>query len=354
MSNFEKIVQTEKITENNDSVILSIVIPSFNSAKLLSRCILALENQSAKKSSFEITVVDDGSTDETVVMLEKFQAITELNLQWKTINNSGPATARNAGIAISSGQWIGFLDADVIPNPSWVETAFELLTNNPNTGAFEGRTEVTQKGRATPFTHQTENNEGGRYPTCNLIVRKNLAHFHQAYKIPFREDTDLAFSILESGYPIKFVPELTVEHPPLPSSYKRPFTLARRYYYDGLLARRFPSRYHNDLDAHKILGLNIPHLKRKLYVTFMLSQIIFLGGIVFGFSGSEIMLIGFSYLVIFSATAAGGLRYANLKELSLTEWLLYILQLQFLPWVMSFSLLRGWFDFRHEGEFSAV
>ena len=185
--------------DNNNSVILSIVIPSYNSAKLLSRCIFALENQSAKKAYFEITVADDGSTDETVEMLENFQARTELKLQWTTIKNSGPATARNAGVKISSGPWIGFLDADVIPNPDWVETALKLIRNHPTSGALEGRTEVTQRGRATPFTHQTANTEGGRYPTCNLIVRKNLAHFHQAYKIPFREDTDLAFSILESG-----------------------------------------------------------------------------------------------------------------------------------------------------------
>jgi len=354
MSNFENVIQKEKSTDNNDSVILSIVIPSYNSAKLLSRCISALENQSAKKAYFEITVANDGSTDETVEMLENFKAKTELKLQWTTIKNSGPATARNAGVAITSGPWIGFLDADVIPHPDWVETALELIRSNPNAGAFEGRTEVTQRGRATPFTHQTGNTEGGRYPTCNLIVRKNLAHFHQAYKIPFREDTDLAFSILESGYPIIFASELAVEHPPLESSYSRPFILARRYYYDGLLARRFPSRYHNELDAHKILGLKIPHLKRKLYAIFMLSQIIFLTGILAGFSGSEIMLIGVSYLMIFAATAAGGLRYANLKELSLKDWLVYFFQLQLIPWVMSYSLFRGWLDFRHEPEFSDV
>ena len=353
MSNLKNVIQAEKNKDNYDSVILSIVIPSYNSVKLLSRCINALENQSAKKVFFEIAITDDGSTDETLEMLGAFKSRSELNLQWINIKNSGPATARNTGISISSGIWIGFLDADVIPHPDWVETALELIRDNPNAGAFEGRTKVTQRGRATPFTHQTENYEGGRYLTCNLIVRKNLAHFHQAYKIPFREDTDLAFSILESGYPIIFASELAVEHPPLASSYSRPFILARRYYYDGLLARRFPSRYHDQLDAHKILGLKIPHLKRKLYAIFMLSQIIFLTGIIDGFSGSEILLIGVSYIIIFAATAAGGLRYANLKELSLKDWLVYFLQQQLLPWVMSYSLFHGWLDFRHEPKFSA-
>ena len=123
MSNFENVIKKEKNTDNNDSVILSIVIPSYNSAKLLSRCISALDNQSAKKTFFEITVADDGSTDETVEMLKNFKARSELKLQWTTIKNSGPATARSAGVTISSGTWIGFIDADVIPHPDWVETA---------------------------------------------------------------------------------------------------------------------------------------------------------------------------------------------------------------------------------------
>ena len=84
MSNFENVIQKEKNTDNNDSVILSIVIPSYNSAKMLSRCISALDNQSAKKAFFEITVADDGSTDETLEMLEKFDQKTFCNLpSWK-------------------------------------------------------------------------------------------------------------------------------------------------------------------------------------------------------------------------------------------------------------------------------
>ncbi len=353
MSNLKNLIQTEKNKDNYDSVILSIVIPSYNSVKLLSRCINALENQSAKKTFFEIAIADDGSTDETLEMLRTFKSRSELNLQWTNIKNSGPATARNTGISISSGTWIGFLDADVIPHPDWVETALKLIRENPSAGAFEGLTKVTQRKRATPFTHQTENTKGGRYLTCNLIVRKNLAHFHQSYKIPFREDTDLAFSILESGYPIIFSSKLVVEHPPLEPSYSRPFFLAQRYYYDGLLARRFPSRYHKELDAQKILGLKIPHLKRKLYAVFMLTQIIFLTGILAGFSGYEIIFIGILYLLIFVVTAAAGLRYANLKELSLKDWLVYFFQQQILPWVMGYSLFRGWLDFRHETKFSS-
>ena len=354
MSKKDKNVVPDSTPESNTNAnIFSIVIPAYNSVKLLSRCLEALEKQSAPKAEFEVTVADDGSTDETLEMLSQFKAQTELNLQWTSIPNSGPGNARNAGVAKSAGSWIGFIDADVIPDLDWVKNAIQLIQQKPDAGAFEGRTEVTQRNLATPFTHQTENTDGGRYPTCNFLVRRNLASFHPAYLIPFREDTDLAFSILASGYSIIFAPELIVEHPPLSSSYSRPLVLARRYYYDGLLARRFPSRYQLELDAHQIFGLKIPHLKRKLYAIFVLSQIVFLAALLFGSSASGMLLPLSAYLAGLCVTAGASLRYANLRDLSLQDWLVFVSQLHVLPWVMGYSLLRGWLDFRGEPEFSA-
>ena len=350
----ENVVPDSTPESNTNANIFSIVIPAYNSVKLLSRCLEALEKQSAPKAEFEVTVADDGSTDETLEMLSQFKAQTELNLQWTSIPNSGPGNARNAGVAKSAGSWIGFIDADVIPGPDWVKNAIQLIQQKPDAGAFEGRTEVTQRNLATPFTHQTENTDGGRYPTCNFLVRRNLASFHPAYLIPFREDTDLAFSILASGYSIIFAPELIVEHPPLSSSYSRPLLLARRYYYDGLLARRFPSRYQLELDAHQMFGLKIPHLKRKLYAIFVLSQIVFLAALLFGSSASGMLLPLSAYLAGLCLTAGASLRYANLMDLSLQDWLVFVSQLHVLPWVMGYSLLRGWFDFRGEPEFSAA
>ena len=322
---------------------------------MLLRALEALEKQSASITEFEVTVADDGSTDETLEMLSLFKERTELNLQWTSIPNSGPGNARNAGVAKSSGSWIGFIDADVIPDTDWVQNAIQLIQQKPDAGAFEGRTEVTQRYLATPFTHQTENTDGGRYPTCNLLVRRHLANFNSAYRIPFyfREDTDLAFSILSSGYSIIFAPELIVEHPPLSSSYSRPLDLARRYYYDGLLARRFPKRYRLELDAHKIFGLKIPHLKRKLYSIFVLSQIVFIAALLFGSSAREMFLPLIAYISGLCLTTGASLRYAKLKDLSLQDWLVFVFQLHFLPWVMGYSLLRGWIDFRGEEEFLA-
>ena len=332
--------------------ILSIVIPSFNSSNLLFRCLRSLENQSAPKSDFEVIVVDDGSTDGTVEMLTKFELQTNLNLQWNSIINSGPGNARNVGVKISTGLWIGFMDADVIPHFNWVESAVKLINQKSSAGAFEGRTEVNPRSCSTPFTHQTENLDGGRYPTCNFVVRRNLAHFHPAYEIPFREDSDLAFSILSSGYKIIFAPELIVEHPPLAPDYSRPFALARRYYYDGLLARRFPYLYKLELDAHYFFGFKIPHLKRKLYTFFALSQIILIGKVLYDFEGGIFPLFLFFYFLGVFTSSMVNLRYSNLRNLSFQDWLVFFTQLNIIPWIMGYSLFRGWRDFRREPKFS--
>tara|TARA_Y100001970_G_C14235655_1_gene861616 strand:- start:262 stop:1371 length:1110 start_codon:yes stop_codon:yes gene_type:complete len=349
---FEKKNNKESIPGKNfKPADFSIVIPTFNSVNLLLRCLEALEKQSAHKSKFEVVVSDDGSSDKTVETLSEFQTKTKLNFKWTTILNSGPGNARNAGVKISSGSWIGFLDADVIPNYNWVDNSIKLIQKNPYAGAFEGCTKVSQREIATPFSHQTENLNGGRYPTCNFLVRRSLARFYSAYKIPFREDTDLAFSILESGYEIIFSPELIVEHPPLPSKYSRPIFLARRYYYDGLLARRFPYRYRLELDSHQILGIKIPHLKKKLFTIFAVSQIILLY-VLTSEINSFILPSVFFYVTNIFVSAATSLRFSNLMILSLKDWLVFFVQLNIIPWIMGYSLIRGWYDFRKEKEFS--
>jgi hypothetical protein len=52
-------------------------------------------------------------------------------------------------------------------------------------------------------------------------------------------------------------------------------------------------------------------------------------------------------------TAGASLRFANMRDLSLKDWLVFICQQHVLPWVMGYSLFRGWLDFRGEPEYSA-
>jgi glycosyltransferase involved in cell wall biosynthesis len=83
---------------------ISVVIPAYNAARFLPRCLESVFAQTLKP--LEVIVVDDGSTDNTAAVAEELGA-TVLRRP-----NGGPGAARNAGIQFASGEWIALLDAD--------------------------------------------------------------------------------------------------------------------------------------------------------------------------------------------------------------------------------------------------
>lgn len=97
---------------------LSIVIPTFNRRERLGRVLRALEGQSVEKDTFEVVVVDDGSSDQTAEWLE--QQKFDFTLRVLRQANGGPAAARNAGVAASNHSIVLFLDDDVVPSSDLV------------------------------------------------------------------------------------------------------------------------------------------------------------------------------------------------------------------------------------------
>jgi hypothetical protein len=304
-------------------------------------------------SSFEVIVVNDGSTDDTAKMLEKFHQQTHLQLRILNQHRSGPGRARNAGAALAHSNWIGLLDADVQASPNWVEAALTWIHNHPGAGAIEGQTLVGNREHITPLTHQTENCQGGRYPTCNLLVRKQFCYFHSGYQIPFREDTDLAFSILEGGFSIPFAQNLLVHHPPLAPKASRPTQLAKRYFFDGLLNRRFPWRAAQQLDAHHVCGLQISNLKKWGYSLIALMQMMILVSVIFLPTTQLPILV---LLIIYASGTLLSYRLLlhswDLRHWGLSQFIAYSQRIHLLPWAMIKALLRGYWHFRGTQRFS--
>lgn len=91
------------------SLLFSIIIPTFNRVLALERCLNSLLLQNYK--NFEVIICDDGSTDNTFEMVEKFRG--QINLRYYYNENwGGPAKPRNLGLSVASGKWICFLDSD--------------------------------------------------------------------------------------------------------------------------------------------------------------------------------------------------------------------------------------------------
>lgn len=93
---------------------VSIVVPVFNGASTIGDMLQALVHQSWKPASLEILVVDNGSTDETCAVVERFD-VTVL-----TEATRGPAAARNRGLRHAGGELIVHVDADTLPTRTWL------------------------------------------------------------------------------------------------------------------------------------------------------------------------------------------------------------------------------------------
>jgi glycosyltransferase involved in cell wall biosynthesis len=95
---------------------ISIIVPTYQAADVIRRCVSALSDQSVARERYEILVVDDGSTDGTVAAARDAGADRVL-----TLSHGGPAVARNAGVEAAAGDLVLFTDADCVPASDWVE-----------------------------------------------------------------------------------------------------------------------------------------------------------------------------------------------------------------------------------------
>ena len=100
--------------------LISIIVPVYNVEKYLNRCIDSIINQTYK--NIEIILVDDGSTDDSGKICDEY-LIKEPRVKVLHKSNGGLSSARNAGIDICKGRYIGFVDSD-----DWIEsTMYEIL-----------------------------------------------------------------------------------------------------------------------------------------------------------------------------------------------------------------------------------
>ena len=94
---------------NMQRPLVSIIVPVYNVEKYLERCIQSLVRQTL--NDIEIILVDDGSSDSSGLLCDKF-AERDRRIQVVHKENGGLSSARNAGLEIASGRYVGFVDSD--------------------------------------------------------------------------------------------------------------------------------------------------------------------------------------------------------------------------------------------------
>lgn len=105
---------------------VSIIIPVFNVEKYLEECIKSALNQTY--SDIEIIAVNDGSTDKSLQILEKFSDKIKIISK----DNGGKASAFNQGLKFANGEWVKPLDSDDILYPTAIEDLIEEMEKNVN------------------------------------------------------------------------------------------------------------------------------------------------------------------------------------------------------------------------------
>jgi glycosyltransferase involved in cell wall biosynthesis len=110
---------------------VSVVIPLFNKATTIRRAVLSVLAQT--EPAFELIVVDDGSTDDSMARLS---TITDSRLRLMGQDNAGPGAARNAGAAHGTAPLLAFLDADDDWEPAFLSRAVAALERQPECAAF--------------------------------------------------------------------------------------------------------------------------------------------------------------------------------------------------------------------------
>lgn len=130
---YDMIVQKNKFTSTNKSTYVpkeiktSIIVPVYNVAPYLATCLDSLVNQTLK--DIEIICVDDGSTDGSLELLEKYAA-TDNRIVLLKQPNSGQGTARNHGLKVARGKYIQFLDSDDFYELDCCEKLYDIMENN--------------------------------------------------------------------------------------------------------------------------------------------------------------------------------------------------------------------------------
>jgi glycosyltransferase involved in cell wall biosynthesis len=107
-------------------MLISVIVPVYNVEKYLHRCIDSILTQT--NSDLEVILINDGSTDKSLEICEFF-AVLDKRIKIINQENKGPAAARNAGINVAKGVYIGFVDADDFIEPAMYENMMNIAKN---------------------------------------------------------------------------------------------------------------------------------------------------------------------------------------------------------------------------------
>jgi glycosyltransferase involved in cell wall biosynthesis len=236
-------------------ILMSAVVPTCNRPDLLERCLAALVNQQFDPTRFEILIVDDGPSDATRAVVEKWMAQTATVgpriFYIPSDGPHGPAAARNRGWHAARGTVIAFTDDDTIPYPDWL--AKGLAAFDGAAQVVRGRIVMPLAGLPTDYERDAKGLETAEFVTANCFclkrVLEDLGGFDERFRYAWREDSDLHFRLLQADVDIRQAPEAVVEHPIRPARWGVSISQQKKIQFDALLYKKHPRLYRERIRA---------------------------------------------------------------------------------------------------------
>lgn len=260
---------------------ISVIVPALNSEKTIEKCVPSLLSQDYPKNSYEIIIVDNGSTDNTVELVRKYGK--KVILLQNQIKNS--YEARNTGIRKAKGGILAFTDSDCIAHPEWIKALSEIFRNPDVKIAGGSITAASKKSTLQKYCDRYCHEQERFYrkmvfATSNMAMRRSKCKILFDTGLSLGADFELCSRVVKNPREIVYEPRAMVYHQYSSSLWeflKKHFLYGRS---NGIILRRHKKKFFDiGLKWSGILKVHGPS-----FALLKVMQDIFFGsGVVFGY-----------------------------------------------------------------------
>lgn len=165
--------------------VISIIVPVYNSEKYLEKCLQSVINQTFQ--DFELLLVNDGSTDNSQSIIDKFtENYNEKVKSYKKING-GQSSARNLALNYISGEYVTFLDSDDYIDSDYLEVLYSTAKSNHSDVVLSGQRKVDEDGNVRMIIKY----DVEKYPNC-ILRRLNFSG--KIYRVDYLKKHNMKFA----------------------------------------------------------------------------------------------------------------------------------------------------------------
>lgn len=182
----------------------SVIIPTYNRAKTLALTLDSVCNQTLSPEKYEVIVIDDGSTDDTELLVKNLKfKVKSPEIRYFKTENGGPAKARNLGIKESEGEIIFFTDDNCVAPPNWMETLLDGYIRYPDVVGVGGW--IKAAGGRRKYAQRYLDALRQKYSAIALREEKKTKFLDSSYREYFNMSYKKSALLNVGGFDVNFI-----------------------------------------------------------------------------------------------------------------------------------------------------